>query len=179
MAVLSIQRDFDFEDGRGPVPAHQHPNGGGWVADSATVEDTVFVGRNALIYGDARLYDTAQVGGNARVFGNARISDHAAVYGDAQVYGDAEVYGRAQVCGNAKIHGVAKVCGRITVSDDSHLSDRRVLLEQPASPAPLNPIDYELLDELRSQVERVNEQLASESEQVVSMFYVKSLLPAL
>ena len=26
---------FDF--GKGPVPAHQHPNGGGWVADTATV----------------------------------------------------------------------------------------------------------------------------------------------
>ena len=24
---------FDFEDGKGPVPAHQHPNGDGWVAD--------------------------------------------------------------------------------------------------------------------------------------------------
>jgi hypothetical protein len=24
-----------FNFGNGPVPAHQHPNGGGWVADSA------------------------------------------------------------------------------------------------------------------------------------------------
>ena len=27
---------YDFKDGNGPVPAHQHPNGGGWVA--ATVD---------------------------------------------------------------------------------------------------------------------------------------------
>lgn len=26
---------FDFEDGNGLVPAHQHKNGGGWVADTA------------------------------------------------------------------------------------------------------------------------------------------------
>lgn len=35
---------FDFEDGNGPVPAHQHSNGGGWVADTATVADTAYVG---------------------------------------------------------------------------------------------------------------------------------------
>ena len=28
---------FDFEDGNGQVPAHQHPNGGGWVADTTSV----------------------------------------------------------------------------------------------------------------------------------------------
>ena len=33
---------FDF--GTGPVPAHKHPNGGGWVADTAFVGDKVFVG---------------------------------------------------------------------------------------------------------------------------------------
>ena len=35
---------YDFKDGNGPVPAHQHtnPDGsvGGWVADTATVADT-------------------------------------------------------------------------------------------------------------------------------------------
>jgi len=27
--------------GSGPVPAHQHKNGGGWVADTAFVAETV------------------------------------------------------------------------------------------------------------------------------------------
>jgi UDP-3-O-[3-hydroxymyristoyl] glucosamine N-acyltransferase len=53
----------DFEDGNGPVAAHQHSNGGGWVADTATVADTAFVGPNALVYGNA------QVSGNCRVSG--------------------------------------------------------------------------------------------------------------
>ena len=35
--------------------------------------------------------------------------------------------------------------------------------------APLTPMDYELLDELRSQVERLNEKLASESAEISSM----------
>ena len=40
---------FDF--GNGPVPAHQHPNGGGWVADTATVADRVYVGPLARVVG--------------------------------------------------------------------------------------------------------------------------------
>ena len=35
---------YDFDDGEGPVAAHRHPNGGGWVADSATVAESAFVG---------------------------------------------------------------------------------------------------------------------------------------
>ena len=54
----------DFNDGNGPVPAHQHPNGGGWVADTATVADTAFVGLGAQVCGEALVYGTARVGGN-------------------------------------------------------------------------------------------------------------------
>ena len=35
------------------VPAHQHPNGGGWVADTAHVAESVYVGPAARIYGGA------------------------------------------------------------------------------------------------------------------------------
>ena len=65
---------FDFGDGKGPVAAHQHANGGGWVADTARVADTAFVGRRA------------QVSGNAQVFGNAWVSGNARVFDDATVY---------------------------------------------------------------------------------------------
>ncbi len=50
---------FDF--GFGPVPAHQHANGGGWVADSARVADTAFVGQQARVYGEALVYGNAWV----------------------------------------------------------------------------------------------------------------------
>ena len=65
---------FDF--GNGPVPAHKHPNGGGWVADTATVAKTAYVGP------DAKVFD------NARVSGNARVSDTARVYDTAEVGDD-------------------------------------------------------------------------------------------
>ena len=35
---------YDFEDGNGPVPAHRHSNRGGWVANTATVAGTAYVG---------------------------------------------------------------------------------------------------------------------------------------
>ena len=60
---------FDFQDGNGPVPAHQHPNGGGWVADTATVEETAFVGANAQVYGSALVEGGVQLLGDTRISG--------------------------------------------------------------------------------------------------------------
>ena len=50
---LELQSLHDF--GEGPVPAHQHSNGGGWVADTADVADSVFVGPNARVFGHTQL----------------------------------------------------------------------------------------------------------------------------
>jgi hypothetical protein len=71
-----MSETHDFNDGYGPVPAHRHSNGGGWVAYSAKVDASAYVGPDAWVYGNARVY------GNAEVFGNAEV------YGDAQVFGD-------------------------------------------------------------------------------------------
>ena len=68
---------FDFGDG--PVPAHRHVNGGGWVADTAAVSGNAWVSGNARVSGDALVY------GNAWVYGDAWVSGDAQVYGDAQV----------------------------------------------------------------------------------------------
>ena len=95
-----MSNTHDFNDGNGPVPAHRHSNGGGWVADTAKVDASAHVGPDAKVYGYAHVY------GNARVFGNARV------YGNAQVYGDAQLYGYAWVGGNARVYGdnnVAKI----------------------------------------------------------------------
>jgi len=67
----------DFSDGKGPVPAHQHCNGGGWVAATALVEDTCYVGPDASVADHARLYD------NARMCDNTSLSSHASMGGDA------------------------------------------------------------------------------------------------
>jgi hypothetical protein len=82
---------YDFGDGNGPVIAHQHPNGGGWVSDSAQVDDSAFVGPYARVYGNARVSGNARVFGDAIVYGDARVSGDACVFGDALVFGDARV----------------------------------------------------------------------------------------
>ena len=100
-----------FNFGNGPVPAHRHPNGGGWVADTASVAETAYVGpdarvfENAQIFGYARVFENAWVFGNARVFGNTQIFGYAWISGYAQVFGKTQVFGNTRVCGDAKLIG--------------------------------------------------------------------------
>ena len=106
---------FDFRDGNGSVPAHRHtnPDGtvGGWVAETAKVENTAWISGDTQVYGNALVYGDARISGNALVHGNAWVYGNAWVSGDTQVYGDARVYGNAQVYGNALVYGDAQVYG--------------------------------------------------------------------
>ena len=56
---------FDFGDWNGPVAAHRHENGGGWVANTASVAPSAYVGPDARVYGMARIDDAARVFGKA------------------------------------------------------------------------------------------------------------------
>ncbi len=76
---------FDFEDGNGPVPAHRHRNGGGWVADSATVAPTVSVEEGALVYGGATVCDTVRLGPGTRVYGRALLEGSLILYRGAVI----------------------------------------------------------------------------------------------
>lgn len=131
--VIEIEL-HDFGDGNGPVPAHRHPNGGGWVADTAWVAPTAFVGPDAQIYGKAYVSGRAFICERARVFGHATVWQRAELSGSAQVYdwahvaGDARVYGRAHVYGHARISGDAQVYGRAHVYGDAEVSGRARLL---------------------------------------------------
>ena len=81
------------------IEGYLHPNGGGFVANTAMVKKSAYIGANAQVYGNARVCDNAQVYDNALVYGNAQV------YGNALVYGNAQVYGNALVCGETKING--------------------------------------------------------------------------
>ena len=89
----------DFETGEGPVPAHRHPRGGGWVADTATVASTAFVGPNAAVFDRAQVLEKASVDGTAWVLNDARVDGNARIRGDAEVGGCAHVTDRALVLG--------------------------------------------------------------------------------
>jgi carbonic anhydrase/acetyltransferase-like protein (isoleucine patch superfamily) len=114
---------FDFQDGRGPVPAHKHPNGGGWVADTATVSDTAYVGPDAWVSGNAQVYGSALVSGSAQVYGHAQVYGSAQVSGSAQVYGSAWVYDNAQVYGSARVYGSAQVYDNAWVYGSAQVYD--------------------------------------------------------
>ncbi|MFC1601506.1 DUF6055 domain-containing protein [Candidatus Sumerlaeota bacterium] len=73
-----------------------HPNGGGFVAASATVAASAYIGPGARVLG------------NSKVLGNARIEDYAVVDGGT-VRDNAIVSGHALVSGNAVVQDYAKV----------------------------------------------------------------------
>jgi len=76
----------------------RHGNGGGFVADNASVAPTAYVGPNAMVLD------------GARVEGNACIKEYAVVIGsDAVVSGNAKIGGRAWVFGNIKVDGNARI----------------------------------------------------------------------
>ena len=89
-----------------------HPNGGGFVADSAKVDATAYVGPEARVLG------------SAQVTGNARVLDHAVITGAAVVGDQAEVSGHALVKGEAKIRDAARVRGHAFVGGRVQVRER-------------------------------------------------------
>lgn len=112
---------FNFDFGAGLVPAHNHPKGGGIVANSAMVDETVYVGPYAMIYDNARVYADAKVDGYARVYEDAFVHGNAKISGDARVYGKASVNGNARVSGNARIYDKAKIMDQAQVFGEAEV----------------------------------------------------------
>ena len=89
---------------------HQHPNGGGWVANTATVDASAFVGSDAQVHGNARVYGNARVSGNAQVSGNARVSGNAQVSGNAWVLNPLTITGSAHTVSLVSYTQIAVGC---------------------------------------------------------------------
>jgi carbonic anhydrase/acetyltransferase-like protein (isoleucine patch superfamily) len=111
-SLFDEPRTFDF--GRGLVPASRHINRngdkGGWVADTALVEPTAYIGENAVVYGNAQVRDFAKVLDKASVFNDAQVFDNAVVRCGAKVCGS------AIVCETAVIDSYAHIYGSVTVT---------------------------------------------------------------
>ncbi len=99
----------------GTAKGKKHPNGGGFVADSAKADDTAFVGPNALVLdrakvlGSARIEDFAVVRDDATVQDRAVVRGHATVTGKAVVKDDARLGGYAWLQEGATVEGHGKV----------------------------------------------------------------------
>ena len=136
-----VQQSGGYTKARG----HVHPNGGGWVADTAKVADSVYVGKNAMVLGTAnvsgnvRVEDYAVVAGSAVVKDNAVISGHAVVNGGGWIYLNGWVSGNVEVSGNAvitdsavvatgcKVSGNAMICQKAYISEAVNVTDNAVI----------------------------------------------------
>lgn len=112
-----------------PVPpagskGKPHPNGGGFVADTAKVAPTAFVGPNAMVLGKAQVLE------NARVEDYAVVRDDAVVKEDACISGHALVKDRAQVYGNGKVRDWATAQGGWKIYENGRLLERAYLWDK-------------------------------------------------
>ena len=114
---------------------HVHPNGGGWVSNSAKVADSVYVAPNAMVLdsanvqGNVRIEDYAIVAGSAHIKDNAVISGHAIVDGGGWVYDNGWKSGTVTVSGNAVVSDSAVVSGLCSISGDAQVLQKAYLSE--------------------------------------------------
>lgn len=94
-AIKRVPRTHIFGDdyyGDFPVPAHRHPNGGGWVANTARVHPTAMVEWNAEVSGCAEVGAHSEVRDWAYVCDSAIIGDFVYIRGRSSVSDTALVY---------------------------------------------------------------------------------------
>ncbi len=97
------------------VHGSRHPNGGGFVASTAKVEPSVYVGADAKVFGYANVSGNAVIDGYAVVSGSARVSGNAVVKGHAVVAENAVVKDNAIIADNAGVMGEAVISGNARV----------------------------------------------------------------
>ena len=91
------------------VSGTAHSNGGGFVADTATVDVGAYVGPQARVLG------------SVQVLGNARIEGRAVVQGSATVQGD------AVISSSAELNDTALIENHATVRDNALLGDNAIV----------------------------------------------------
>lgn len=126
---------YDFGDGRGMVPARYHPNGGGRVAQTALVDDSVFLDRGCVVFGHAVIRGRVRILQHCRISGHdmpglsTLIEDDVLISGRVIIEGHVLLRDRAEVRDSAKLSGgvalmhEARVVERAQVAGDVHLLD--------------------------------------------------------
>jgi carbonic anhydrase/acetyltransferase-like protein (isoleucine patch superfamily) len=115
-------------------PGAPHANGGGWVASTASVESSVYVGPDAQVLdyasvtGSSRIEDYAIVKDNAQISGSAIVRGHAIVGKNAKVRDNAIVEKTARVYTNCNIYGNAIITGSV-IAYSSTVRDYAIVKE--------------------------------------------------
>ncbi|MBI2606750.1 MAG: hypothetical protein HYW49_11795 [Deltaproteobacteria bacterium] len=114
-------------------PGHKHPNGGGYVADTAYVDKYAYIAPGVSVCDRAQIHGAVFVSGFSEIThdamivqegdgeiaitGNVIIRGRAQVRGMVRISGDAEIRGDAKVLDWAHITGAADIGGNVTIKD--------------------------------------------------------------
>jgi hypothetical protein len=112
----AIQQKYDTG-----VSGHKHKNGGGFVADTAKVDDSVYVAENAQVLGYANVSGNAKILGHAVVAGTAKVSENAIVGDSACVCGQAVISENSRVIESAMVTDAYTVSGNAIVKGTAFL----------------------------------------------------------
>jgi carbonic anhydrase/acetyltransferase-like protein (isoleucine patch superfamily) len=127
-----------YNSQKNKVAGAPHSNGGGWVASTAKVDASVYIGPNAqvlktaVVNGKVRIEDYAIVTDNAKVSGDAIVRNHAIVGGSTALNGTAVVEKTARaynstiknsvvVTGSALLYN-STLSGNVVAKDLAYLS---------------------------------------------------------
>lgn len=98
---------------------------GGFVADTAMVDATVFISADATVCGSATVIEGAFISDRAIISGRSTVRGNVQVAGKASVYGDAYVTNqngeRMLINDNSKIYGQAYINGSVVISGESEV----------------------------------------------------------
>ena len=146
------------------VPGGRHSNGGGFVADTATVSGSAYVGPEAMVLDvanvteNARIEGRAVIRGQAKVFGQAVVKDHAQVDRQSRIYGNALVRDSAQI-NEAYIHGNAEIGGISWLVDGTEVKGNAKILstniERAIHPRSIIGGNTQLLGDVEHSVEEM------------------------
>ncbi len=107
--------NYNARDDYKPAAGRIHPNGGGFVAYTASVSPTAFVSKNAAVVGKAVVSDNVRIEDVAIVMEDAVIEDNAVVSGFSIVGGNAIVREKAVISEYAYINNGAVISGEAQV----------------------------------------------------------------
>lgn len=99
-----------------------HPNGGGFVAHTARVDPTVYVGKNAAVLDLAYVLENVRMTGFSQARGTSRLSGHVELSGFSRVGEYAELSDNVKVSDFARVGGWAYLSGNVEASGFSKIS---------------------------------------------------------
>jgi hypothetical protein len=113
-----------YEEKFGALSGAAHPNGGGFVADTATVAETAYVGPNARVVGNATVSGHARIEDHA-VVENATVQDYAVISDFALVQGQSVVKNHARVRDFGRVTNASTLAGHARVLEHATLQSRK------------------------------------------------------